>query len=322
MRIYLIFLNFLFCFFHILNKINYDSVENGMLNLPRRGNEDNVDLLELVSKISKLKEEYSMTEVDTVYLIFKWISRTLQYDCYGKNHGGIITEPFETYKKGKGGYEGLTQLFTIICGFLNIESNTIVGIDKYITYNFTDKVVISEKYWNIVLIEDKYYILDIVAGMGYCNGDQFCWPQGCDVVLFGLNPEIFIRHRFPNDSKWQLLSNPITKEEFIYLAYLLDDFHEMFKAIYPDVLILKSGKELVTIKLTFDKPIGQIDTLKVFAQFVSYSNRQNYEYLNIINQNISNGILEFSLYLTETGFLTLSLSLNNKSYRLVWYMIC
>ena len=310
MKIYLLFLNFLFCFSHILNEINHNLVDKAFSNLPLRYDEAKIDLLELVNKISKMKEEYSMTVAETVFLIFKWISRTLQYDCYGKNHGGIITDPFETYRQGKGGDEGLTTLFTTICGFLNIEAHVIAGIDKF--FNIT--VEFNEKYWNVVLIEDKYYILDIVAGMGYCSGDRFGWPQGFDTILFGLNPETLIRHRFPYDSKWQLISNPIEKNEFIYSAYLYEDFFQICKSIYPDVLILKSGKELITIKLTFVEPLGQIDNLKVFAEFHN-------EYLDIINLNILNGVLEFSLYLTKSGILFLSLLLDKVNYWITWYKV-
>ena len=47
--------------------------------------------------------------------------------------------------------------------------------------------------------------------MGYCTFDQFNYPSYYDNLDFGLNPESFIRYRFPNDNTWQLISNPITK---------------------------------------------------------------------------------------------------------------
>ena len=224
MKICLLFLYFLFCFSHIYDEIRIEIINNGLFDLPKR---ENVDLLEMVNEMSKIKDLYSMTEVETAYFIFKWISRRIEYDCYGENHGGIITEPFETYKEGRGGGEGITGLYTTICGFLNIESYVIFGIEKYLTYDTENSVEFREKYWNSFFIKDNYYLLDIVKGMGYCQNDQFNYPITFDNRDFGLNSESFIRYRLPNDNKWQLISNPITKAEFYYMAYLYDDFFKL-----------------------------------------------------------------------------------------------
>ena len=154
MKIYFLFLNFLFSFSNILDEIRIGSINNGLFYLPPR---ENVDLLKMANEMSKIKDQYSKTEAETAYFIFKWISRKIKYDCYGKNHGGIITEPFETYREGRGGDEGITGLYSIMCGLLNIESHAIFGIEKYITYDSENPVEIREKYWNSVLINDSYY---------------------------------------------------------------------------------------------------------------------------------------------------------------------
>ena len=318
MKICLLLLNIIFCFSHILDEIRIDLVNKGIAYLPPR---ENVDLLKMANEISKIKDQYSMTEAETAYFIFKWISRKLGYDCYGENHGGIITEPLETYREGRGGDEGLARLFTTICGLLNIESQVIFGIEKYITYNFENPVEIREKYWNSVMINDSYYLVDIMGGMGYCSGDQFNYPIHFGNYDFGLNPESFIRHKFPNDNKWQLISNPITKAVFNSMAYLYDDFFKLFKTIYPDVLILRNGNELVKITLTFENPIS-IDNLEVTAKFYYHWGEEYIEeYINIINLKIANGALEFSPYITKSGFLTIYLSLNSSFYYLVTYLV-
>ena len=73
--------------------------------------------------------------------------------------------------------------------------------------------------------------------------------------FFGPKPEVFIRHHFPKDNKWQLLSNPYSFETFDSLAYLLYLFYQRgFKSISPDnKLIYVSG--IQKIILTVDDSI-------------------------------------------------------------------
>ena len=101
------------------------------------------------------------------------------------------------------------------------------------------------------------------------------------------------------------------------MAYLYEDFFELFKAIYPDVLTLSRGEELIEIKLTFNNPISSIEELSVSAEIGSYP----FQLINIINLQFSKDSLKFSLYITKSGFLSIYLSLNSRSYKLVTYVI-
>ena len=48
----------------------------------------------------------------------------------------------------------------------------------------------------------------------------------CNGFYFLTNPEEFIYNHLPNESKWQLLSRPVTKDEFEQMAYLKQPFFE------------------------------------------------------------------------------------------------
>ena len=315
MKIFLLFLYFHFCFSNIFEEMRIDMTHEVLLDLPKR---ENVGLLEMVNEMSKIKDQYSMTELETAYFIFNWISQSIKYDCYGRNHGGIINEPFETYREGRGGYKGITELYTTICRFLNIESHTIFGIEKYLTNDFENLIGIREKYWNTVFINGNYYIADIVTGMGYCTDDNFNYPYVFDNREFGLNPESFIRYRFPNDINWQLISKPITKAEFNSMAYLYDTFFIFFKTIYPDVLSLRKGEELIEIILTFKEPMDSIKELGISAEF---NLAQPREKINVINLLFSKDTLKFSLYINKSGYITINLRLNFGEYYLVTYAV-
>ena len=78
-------------------------------------------------------------------------------------------------------------------------------------------------------------------------------------LYFGTEPEIFIRQHFPKESKWQLLSEPITFEKFESMALLTPFFYLLgFKTISPDTTkIIGNGK----IILTSDKTIPKLDLI-------------------------------------------------------------
>ena len=138
----------------------------------------------------------------------------------------------------------------MICGFLNIESNTIFGIKKEMTRNFTNLIKINEYAWNYIVIDNKYYLIDIASAIDKCENVPF---RSDDVYFFGINPEFSIRHRFPNDKKWQLLSKPITEDKFKSQAILYGGFFEYFKSFSPDIQTLRF-EDNMKIKLTVKDP--------------------------------------------------------------------
>ena len=114
-----------------------------------------------------LLEDYLLTDVESTYFAYKWIAQNIELDCLGKVFGNSSTLPTTTYKDGKGGEIGITELFNMICGFLNIESNTILGVKKDYSDSYTtdDDLFITFEYaWNYISIDNKYYLLDVISG--------------------------------------------------------------------------------------------------------------------------------------------------------------
>ena len=317
MKLFFFYMNFLICISHILDEIRKDIINKGLLYLPKR---DNVNILKMAVEMSNVKEQYSMTEAETAYFVFKWISQNIDYDCYGSNHGNIINEYFIAYREGKGGEVGISDLFNNMCEFLNIESHIIFGSEKYMTRNLTRLIELRETSWNSVLIGENYYLLDIAKGFGYCDGDLFIRTNNDNNNYFGINPEVSIRLRFPNDNSWQLLSKPVTKAEFNSMAILNNDFFKAFKTISPDVQTLRSGDE-VKVKLTFDKPIDSIDKTEVIALLDTLDKEHSPEWIKIKDLKFSNETYEFTFNIGNAGYLHINIRINSSSYGIATYEV-
>lgn len=291
-----------------------DIVNKALLDLPKR---ENLDILKMCIEMSKAKEAYSMTEIESAYFAYEWISQNIEYDCYGKNLGNATTEPVTTYKEGKGGDIGIAALFNIICGLLNIKSNTISGLTKVRTQNFKHLIDIRDYSWNFIFIDNKYYLIDLVMGSGVCYGNTFYKKQ--KDFYFGINPEASIRYHFPYDNKWQLLDEIISLDEFYSMALLQEDFYILgFKAIDPDVQTFKNVGDEV-IKFTYD---NSNDDIKFSAM-----NDVDFEDLPIdlviSNVKTSKGATKFKCPIIGTGYIDIfaTNTTSGKNFYLATYEI-
>ena len=249
MKFLFLYLNFLICFSTLLDQVRIKVVDQTLLKLPKRGE---IDILKMSLEMSNAKKEKSMNDAESAYLVYKWIGQNIEYDCLGNKFGNSTTLPATTYKEGKGGDVGISGLFNTICGFLNIESNTIFGIKKTVSRNYTNNLIdINEYAWNYISIDNKYYLLDVTSSVGSCSGIRFYRDQRDE--YFGIDPELSIRHRFPNDKKWQLLPNPITENKFKLQAILNGNLTKYIKSITPDVQTIRNQRNM-KITLTLKDP--------------------------------------------------------------------
>ena len=104
--------------------------------------------------------------------------------------------------------------------------------------------------WNYVMIDEKYYLFDPTNGIGFCSDEKFK-PRFCE-VFFGTKPEYFIRSHYPQNSKWQLLNDIVSKEKFESWPLINKFFYlQGFKTVFPDVKNIKINKDL-KIKVTYN----------------------------------------------------------------------
>ena len=299
MKFLFLYLNFLICFSNLLDEVRKDVVDKTLSKLPKR---ESLDILKMFIEMSNAKKENSLNDVESAYFAYKWIGQNIEYDCVGNKFENSTTLPATTYKTGKGGDIGIAGLFNMICGFLDIESNTIFGLKKEITWNYTNLVKINEYAWNYISIDNKYYLLDVTSGVGKCEFGKFYKGQKDD--YFGIDPELSIRHRLPNDKKWQLLSEPITEEKFKSQTIINGDFFKCFKSITPDIQTIRNQRSL-KIKLAVKDP-----NIKKLYFFDSYQVQNEGPILSLDDKVVPvvNGTCEYTVEPFGTGYAHIDIS--------------
>ena len=231
----------------LVDKVRKDAIDDILLNLPKR---ESTDLLKMLIEMSKIKEKFYLNDPESAYLVYKWIALNIEVDCINPKLN--YESPSTVFNAGKSGSMGIAALFKNMCSFMKVESNIISGHTKIKVSSIEEGELIKEieNDWNSILIDDNYYLIDTTMGAGECFTDYF--EKTFSDLYFGTKPEIFIRWHFPEDNKWQLLSEPYTFEKFESMALLYPYFYLFFKTISPDTNQLIGSGEII---LTSDKSI-------------------------------------------------------------------
>ena len=229
----------------LISMVRLEIIDQSLKDLPRI---KEANILQMVSKMIKAKQDNSLNEAESAYLVFKWIAQNIWIDFNDENSD----DPINAYNSGRGSPKALSSLFNNISTFLKVKSDSISGYLKWVTYK--DYTMQSDKNYtcNYVEINGEYYLLDVsMAVQLKISFSNYIY------LYFGTDPEIFIRQHFPIESKWQLLSEPYTFEKFESLALLTSFFYLLgFKTISPDTTkIIGNGK----IILSSDKSIPELE---------------------------------------------------------------
>ena len=231
-----------------LNKVRKDVVDQALNSLPPR---QSVDEDNMINSMKNVKSSYYLTDAENAYMVYKWLSQNIVYDCYNYNTDKSKVDYSEvgTYNAGKGVCAGYSKIFKSMCIGLGLESNYVSGYTKnsIVDGNLPSRTVHA---WNSVKIDGTFYLVDSTWGSGFCDGDNY--NSKFDDFYFCTNPQIFIRKHLPAEQKWQLLPQPISSSEFINRVDIYRQFYTNgFETISPDLAKFNT-KGKFTIELTHD----------------------------------------------------------------------
>ena len=272
----------------LLEKIRFDEVSNALSYLPPM---KKINILQMCKQIKSVKDDYQLTTEETAYLIFKWISQNIEVDC--DNYSGKLQTALTTYNSGKGGFVGISNLFLTMCLRLNIHSELVNGLVKSMKNSDGTIVSVEEHVWNLLIINDTYYLVNPTLGAGTCDGKEYI--KRYNMFYFATKPEYFIRTHYPILPDYQLLDNPISYDEFKSMAFLRHYFYyNGFETVKPDNNTI-SLKDDSTLNLTYDK---SNEDLSVTVKYVTFDG-SDYYYYNYDDFSYSDGVVEISLDLSK-----------------------
>ena len=85
----------------LISMVRIEIIDKSLQDLP---NKKEVNFLQMVNKMVNAKKEYSLNEVESAYLVFKWISQNINIIFSNED----LDEPINAYNSGKGTSKALS----------------------------------------------------------------------------------------------------------------------------------------------------------------------------------------------------------------------
>ncbi|MBX2991388.1 MAG: hypothetical protein KF749_09475 [Bacteroidetes bacterium] len=181
---------------------------------------------------------------EKVRSVFRWIAGNIVYDIQS-----FFVPPARKPTKRMSGNNvlqtrtalcgGYAELFEMLLKPSGIAVVTISGYGK--GYGYTEREPFEGKEpnhaWNAVQIDGTWFLVDATWGSGYAN-DERQYVKALDESYFLTPPEYFSFDHFPMETKWQLLSVPISLQEFEKRPVLRPSFFELGFSVEQACLLL------------------------------------------------------------------------------------
>ncbi|MFZ2471992.1 MAG: transglutaminase domain-containing protein [Methanothrix sp.] len=200
---------------------SYEEIDRHSLNAPSSVQASVESLAAYLIKPAKNDREKARA-------IFRWITENIDYDLEAYFTGNIgSTNNTDVLKSRRSVCTGYSDLFSSLAQEAGLEVVKIRGYGKGYSYrpgnSFTGP---TNHAWNAVRINGSWYLMDSTWGAGYV-GEDGKYVRRFDEHYFMTQPSQFIFNHFPEDARWQLLDETISKEEYENLVYLESDFFNL-----------------------------------------------------------------------------------------------
>ena len=232
-----------------LSTLRKNLVDQALSVLPKRAYTSKADML---TAMLNAKNQFSLSQVESAYMIYKWEYQNMQYDCYNFNrdHSKIDYTEDGTYNKGKGVCDGFAKLFVTMANNLGVEAYRVVGYSKGAGYVPGKLPEQSDHAWNAIKLNGNYYLLDVTWGIGSCNGDSYI--AKLKDSYFCSKPEAFIRTHLPVEPKYQLVYPTINLQQFVDMLMVNMEFYEYgMTEVSPDLAEFETDGT-IEVKFKYD----------------------------------------------------------------------
>ena len=196
-----------------LKSTDFNKIDNYASSVHYNG----ISVFELASLLSR----YTKTEAEKARIIYSWITYNITYDVsafLSGDYRNLNTQ--EILKTRTGVCSGFASLYKDLAKAMGLD---VVVVDGYAKgYGYVGNTTEINHAWNAVKINNKWYLLDSTWGAGNINTGQF--NRQFNPYYFATPPSQFILDHFPVKSKWQLLENNYTKQQFDTTPKISPDF--------------------------------------------------------------------------------------------------
>ena len=198
--------------------------------------------------LAKYLAEPANTELAKVRSIYVWMANNITYDMKGFKIKKLPDyRPRAVLNSKVAVCEGYARLFNELCNEAGLRSEIIRGYSKGYGYNEGDKFEVTNHAWNAVYIDGQWRFIDVTWAARRTNENQQVRPLTNQFFL--TSPEEFIQNHLPEISAWQLLSSPVSKEEFEENSIIINPGTYNYQDSLAFLLDMNPSKKAITYQL-------------------------------------------------------------------------
>jgi hypothetical protein len=227
-----------------------DAADSKMRNIPKNieaNRASNTD--EYVRQIAAYINENSSNDFERVKKAHDLTALLVRYDAANFWANTVPAQDYRNVLKTKLAVcEGYSNLFKKLCDELRIQCDIVHGFGRGVGTSplAGDTPNESNHAWNIVTINGESYLVDCTWDSGFMDGRVAKQKYTTDWLF--LKPEHFVYAHYPENTKQQLLTTPLTAAQFSGLPFFKPKFFEL-----ADNLSISLHKiNQVDNKLSFD----------------------------------------------------------------------
>lgn len=232
---------------YVMTHVRTNIIEQLCAQLPPR---QKLNFEQLKQYLKSFADQAKLSEVERCYFIYYWIGHNIEYDLKtflsGKNKD---CSPDAVLKTGKSVCAGYSDLFKLLVEAVGIECYCIPCFAKGLGFQVGNAIPDKDNHeHNGVKINGGWYLIDSTWGAGSIVNNKF--EKSFNDFYFCTDPKEFVITHFPSDKSWQLLSQPVTKEQFSVFPFMDKRFFQLgFLSMTPFACSVTTEK---IIDVTFD----------------------------------------------------------------------
>ncbi len=187
---------------------NLNTIEQHIADAPH-------DAGKTVQKLSDYINLKAHTPDEKIWSYYLWITHHIVYDTktFFSANPNPKTSAEDVLKYHRAICQGYSELFKALCDFNDIPCFLISGYSKGYGYKPGKKFTNADHAWNAVFADNKWQFIDATWGGGYIDENRK-FVQKFFPEYFLTKPQEFILKHLPADPMWQLLTCPISINDY------------------------------------------------------------------------------------------------------------
>lgn len=192
------------------------------------------------------------TEMAKVRSVYAWIMSHVRYDdrvYTGTMYSSETQYAAKILQSRRAVCTGFALLFKHLLVEAGVKAVTVKGFSRYLDSQAGSPTGGVDHEWNAVQIDGDWYLFDITWASTTAQQGK---PND---FYFLTDPQAFVAQHLPMDSRWQLLSRPVSKADFDRFPKYYDAYFNLgFTPYFPKQGALRAY-DGVTLNLTCDENV-------------------------------------------------------------------